>query len=250
MGSWVSARSLWIAVRAVAAVVAASGASLIITGRADALCDTGANRCFGRANFNPATAYTGGVAFLYAIQLTPVSPIHFSQQEMWVCTDGAVGAPCQSSFVETGWKVGMRFNGDPGTKLNWFWAARVTSPPAGCAGYWETFYDRLPQPVLGQTIAAKISFNGGNKWAVYRDGAWGYNAICQKGTTTYRMSVGGETSYDLASISGTATSLQKRSTDNQTWSYNWTGSTTQTMAPFSQVYWQGSYSYLRFYTAR
>jgi len=203
-----------ISLAVVTAVVAFAAAS-----SAQASC-SGYFRCYGQVDFVPSGSYTGGLAYITATRLSSGSS-HFATAELWVCGPNIWG-DC-NTWVESGLTVGIRQNSSA-TALTGFWAEQ---PGGGCAGgmYAEHYPASLSSASLGAAYATKISFNGGFRFAVYRNGSFIDNSVACFDVPVARMFAGTETDDTSSKSTGSATNLQKRNSDNATWSYNWGGST-------------------------
>ena len=172
--------------------------------------------------------YTGGLAKITASRLTAVDSNHFATAELWVNTNGT----WDQSWVEEGLHIGHRFS-DSGTALAWFYAEQDLT--GTLAGYKET--ETSLSVSLGTSYNAKISYNGGNKWAFYRDGAFIANSTTNHANGTGQLQAGAESTADGNTITGTAETFQKRGSDNVSWSYHWPGSGVQNNNPPVTASW-------------
>lgn len=162
------------------------------------------SHCYGIADWDPSGTYTGGLAYITETRISNLgSSDDFVTAELWV-----VDSAANLKWVEQGIISGR------GGTARWFWAD-------SCGlGSFSVHYPSLSISA-GATYATKISYNSGGKWAVYRDGNFVNNSSTCHGSTADLMQAGTESTHNSNVVSGTATTLQKRGSDNTTWSYNW-----------------------------
>jgi hypothetical protein len=67
---------------------------------------------------------------------------------------------------------------------------------------------------LGTTYGTKISFNGGGKWPVYRNGGFVNNSATCHGSSAPEMQAGGESTSNADVLTGDGNNLMKRGSDN------------------------------------
>jgi hypothetical protein len=144
---------------------------------------------------------------------------------MWICDFGN----CYT-WVEAGMTIGCR-EGSSGTGLTWFWA-EWQEQGAGCDQMYHEHYNANWTVNLGTQYADKISYNGGYKWAIYKDGVWLANSAPCHQNTTDLMEAGGEISNSGSQVTATSTNLKKRGADGVTWTNNWGGSHRYATGPF------------------
>ena len=191
-------------------------------------CDTlPGHTCHGAISWTPQfNSLTGGLATLNASRLSvPNGANDFVNHEMWVATNNSDGNG-PNPFVEIGLKYGYH---TPGTNLGLvlFWAEYNTNLSVG--------WHQIQMASLNTNYAVKISYSGSNSWGVYLGG------VSQGGTSNFQpccvghLQVGGETTTSGAQVTASGSGLQKRASDNVTWSYGWGGGpyTDGTGNPFS-----------------
>jgi hypothetical protein len=180
----------------------------------------GAVRCYARAVFVPAGQYTGGLATVNSSRLTWSGGDSFSTAEMWVCDPQLFAGSDCNTWVEAGLTIGKRTFGT-GTSLTWFWAEQ---DGGGCNnGRYLEDYPRTA--ALNTSYNDKISFNGSFRYAVYRNGEFLVNTAQCHDIPVSAMMTGLETNSGGNQVTAISTNLQKRASDNVSWSYNWGGST-------------------------
>lgn len=197
------------------------------------------DRCYAITDWTPAfpSPYTGAIAYIKTSQLVTPSPnTDFATSELWVCTQIT---PC-AQWVESGVIHGVS-PVDPDPPLSWFWAEQNR------IGQFIEHYAGLPGFSFGTTYAVKISYNGGDKFAVYRDGAFLANSTPQQPLPASVLQAGTENTRDGNLVSGSASCLQKRHSDNTSWSYLWSGATIlETNPPLTSAGWIEQYKSLWF----
>lgn len=209
-----------------AALFAAVAGAVLAAPKAAEACTT-TNTCHGLAHFQPSGVYDGVISGITTSRLTNnASPSDFITSELWAID----GFPL--IFVEEGAITGM------GGTRRWFWAERCPN------GSGSVHYPSLGFS-LGTKYTVKISYNGGGKYAVYRDGAFVNNSSTCHASSLFAAETGSETSANNNVSSGTDEGLQKRSASLGTWSSNWGGSTITQEAP-ETARWLVTYASLSF----
>jgi len=190
---------LTIAVAATTAVAAPS-----------ALACSESSHCYGIVYWNTGSStYTGGVAYLYATRLSvPNINTARANHEMWVATNND---PNFGTWVEEGIKDGLGPDGPH--NLTIFWEEHNTR------GQTAVVYPQSAS--LGVTYIGKISYSGSDSWGVYLNGNSVGGTSHAQPCCTKAFETGTEITSDQATVTGTSSSLQKRLSDNQTWSYSW-----------------------------
>jgi hypothetical protein len=189
----------WIAISAAAAVAALLSAPA-------ALACSPYSHCYGRLDWAPAGTYTGGLANLKVTRLTVSNPSsNFADTEMWAVTDGMY------AWVEGGLVYGVTEGGNHGLAI--FWAEENT-----IGSYAEHYVQNAS---YGAGYSTKISYSGSGRWSVYLNGARvGESSANHSGSLTHLVT-GAELTANDARVTGTMQALQKRASDNVSWSYNW-----------------------------
>lgn len=230
-------RRLW---RAAGLVLIAGLAGAFFASPAAACTDP--NHCYAVAKWDlvrfVGPTYTGALAYIKTEHLvTPTPSSDLATNQLWVGTNGAFG-----TFVETGVIHGAVLNPDESrTDIRWFWGEKYGPAPNE-----YLFHSRnLPGFAYNATYAAKISFSGNGYFGVYRDGAFLANSTPNHYPPVSTMDAGTEhTSNGISS--GSASCLQKRHSDNTSWSYTWNDNTTgaeilETHPPATDAGWIQQY---------
>jgi hypothetical protein len=116
-----------------------------------------------------------------------------------------------------------------------FWAEQNTV--GSYAAHW------VQSDSLGTNYDSKISYSGSGRWTVYLGGGSIGESSANHASSVYQLSTGTEISTDGALVSGQSYSLQKRGSDNSSWSYNWPSDTFVSNAP-AQALWITQYQNL------
>lgn len=169
-----------------------------------------AAHCYGVSLWSTAGTYSGGLANVRATRLTVPSSATFATAEIWISTNSRDCGSIGESWVEEGIQ---RPTG--GGALKWFWGEKS---PSGMYMHHDTTFT----PTLGTTYEAKISYNNGNKYAVYRNGTFVGNTATQHSLYTNCFETGVESTHNSNRITGTNNGYQKRGATG-TWSANWGG---------------------------
>ena len=214
-------RLVWRALVIIGILAVLATATAAMTPAAQGSCG-GAVRCYARAVFIPSGNYTGGLASINASRLTFSGGGTFSTTEMWVCDPQLFAGSDCNTWVEAGHTIGTRSVGSD-TSLTGFWAEQ---DGGGCnnALYVEHYPSSISSVTLGASYNYKISFNGSFRFAVYRNGSFVDNSAACHDTPMSAMMTGLESNATGNQITATSSNLQKRNSDNTTWSYNWGGS--------------------------
>lgn len=190
-------------------VVAVAG-SLI--GSSGARGDTCSNpHCYGILNWDSgSTSLTGFLGNFSVARLSVTSPgSNFATHEMWVSTNntGATG----NVWVEAGIIYGIIQGANRG--LASFWAEQNTA-----GQYAEHFLDNLS---YGAGYYFKISYSGSSSWGVYLNGTSAGGTSHNQPCCSHFLQAGSETTLLSALLTGSMTALQKRLSDNSSWTYDW-----------------------------
>ncbi|HYZ78259.1 MAG TPA: hypothetical protein VE596_12885 [Gaiellaceae bacterium] len=212
----------------VLAAIASSAIALLLPGRAAACSQS--SHCHAEADFFPVGTYTGGFVNITTTRLTNnATPSDIVTSELWIIDERLT-----PKFVEEGAITGR--NGS----RRWFWADQ-------CSPSSYSFHDTSLGFALGTQYGTKISYNGGGKWAVYRNGGFVNNSATCHGSTAQEMQAGGESTSNANVLTGDGNNLQKRGSDNVSWSYNWGGADVFGNAPMTASWVSGQqYAHLTY----
>jgi hypothetical protein len=198
-------------------LIAALFAAVAIGGAmpATALACSSTSHCYGLVDYDPSGTYTGGMAYLNASRLSVTNPnAAWVNHEMWVTTNSN---PNAYEWAEAGLTHGVVAGVNHGR--SYFWAEQNTA-----GSYAEHFVQNIS---LGTTYIAKISYSGSGSWGIYLNGSRVGGTSSNHGSVSGLLQTGGELITDNAQLTATSTNLQKRGSDNSTWSYDWPGSIIQ-----------------------
>lgn len=211
--------------RAVLAVAVAVVAAAVTPALAHATC--GSYHCYGEASWDTSGNYTGLQGDVYVSELYPYDLQNdFATAEIWVANNGPNNSDPSGALhvIENGIGNGFRQQ-DPQRGFGWFWAE--TSGSSYAEHYnnnWAASYNT--------TFNSKVSYApGAAKWVVYQNNVQiGLSGLPQ-GTVVHHGEAGTENTSPSNIVQGSVKQLQKRGSDNSTWSSNWGGSTTHSDAP-------------------
>jgi hypothetical protein len=126
---------------------------------------------------------------------------------MWVNTDN-------NAWVEAGLTDGEIAGTNHG--LAFFWAEQNT-----VGSYAEHYVQNIS---LSTDYNTKVSFSGSGStgaWSVYLNGTSKGTSSANHASSVNNFQLGAELETNDAQVTATGTNLQKRASDNTTWSYNW-----------------------------
>lgn len=165
--------------------------------------------CYGYSGWSTTGTYAGGLSNVRVTRLTVPAAGSFATAEFWVSTNSKSCSSIGQSWVENGIEAneqGQRY---------WFWAEK--SPTYGFSRHPLAF-----TPSLGTTYESKITYNNGNKYAVYRNGTFLSNTLAAHALYTNCFESGTESTYNGNQITGTNNGFQKKGASGN-WSFNWGG---------------------------
>jgi hypothetical protein len=116
-----------------------------------------------------------------------------------------------TSWMEAGLTYGALNGTNQGNSI--YWAEQNT-----VGSYAEHKYTSFS---LGGAYNIKVSYSGSGRWAAYLNGTSMGTSSANHPATMSHFECGTEISDSDAFVRGAGTSLQKRATDNVTWSYGW-----------------------------
>jgi hypothetical protein len=167
------------------------------------------NHCYGIADWLPGGTYDGVRTNITTTRLqNNGQPSDAITSEVWLIDSLSQNG----SWVESGAVTGY------GGTRRWYWAEE-------CVGGGFQFHAVGLSFSLGTTYEAKISWNTGGKYAVYRNGSFIQNTQTCHTTPMVEGEAGSESFTNTNIVSGTAASLAKRGASSGSWSSNWGGAT-------------------------
>jgi hypothetical protein len=166
--------------------------------------------CYAIYEWKPTTSYTGGIATVNATRMSVPSPgTRKVNEEMWVGTNESATS---NTWVEAGLKYGFGADGQPHGLIT-FWEEKNTLGQTG--------FIVIGSAALGSSYTMKISYSGSSSWGVYQNGQQHGGTSHNQPCCSRYFAAGAEYTADAAQLTGTVSGLQKRGSDNSTWSNNW-----------------------------